>query len=101
MPMPRAFASAGERELHRLAAQHDLALVRRVDAGEDLHQRALAGAVLADQPVDLARQQLEIDAVERGRAAEALGDAAERQDGLRGVASLIQRRTDARRSAPL
>ena len=95
MPMPRAFASAGDGELDRLAAQHDLALVRGVDAGEDLHQGALAGAVLADQSVDLARQQVEIDAVERGRAAEALGDAAEREDRLRGVSMRSGGRTEA------
>ena len=77
MPMPCAFASAGVAEPDHLAAEHDLALIRGVHAAQDLHQGALAGAVLADQSVDLARQQIEIDAVERDRAAEALGDAAE------------------------
>ena len=45
-------ADAGE--AHRLAADPDLALVVGVHAGEDLHQRRLAGAVLAHQRVHLA-----------------------------------------------
>jgi hypothetical protein len=51
-----------------------------VDAGEDLHQGALAGAVLADQAVDLPRPEVELDVVERGRAAEPLGDPAQPQE---------------------
>ena len=47
-----------------------------LDAGEDLHQRGLAGAVLAHQGVDLAGAEVEVDAVEGGHAGEALGDAA-------------------------
>ena len=42
---------------------------------EDLHQRALAGAVLADQGADFARVNLQRDAVERPRGPERLGDA--------------------------
>ena len=38
----------------------DGALVGLVHAGEDLHQRRLAGAVLADQAVHLAGAQLEV-----------------------------------------
>src|SRR6218665_53768 len=45
--MAEGRARAGQR--HRLAAQQDLALVRRVDAGNDLHQRRLASPVLAEQ----------------------------------------------------
>ena len=43
----------------------DRARVGRVHAAEDLHQRALARAVLADQRVDLARAQLERAVPER------------------------------------
>ena len=42
-------------ELDRLAVDQDLALVGPVEAGEDVHQRGLAGAVLAEQAEDLAR----------------------------------------------
>ena len=48
---------------------------RRVVAGEDLQERRLAGAVLAQQPVDGARLDVQVDLVERERAREALGDA--------------------------
>ena len=44
----------------RPAVEAHLALILGVHAGDDLHQRGLAGAVLADQPVDLARRQREI-----------------------------------------
>ena len=46
-----------------------------VHAGQDLHQRRLAGAVLAHQRVHLAGAEVEVDAVERGDAGEALADA--------------------------
>ena len=46
-------AGAGE-VLHHVV-EDDLALVGRVEAVEDVHQRGLAGAVLAEQRVDLAR----------------------------------------------
>ncbi len=41
-------------EVHRAAVELDGAAVGGVDAGQDLHQRRLAGAVLPDQPVNLA-----------------------------------------------
>ena len=43
-------------------------------AAEDADQGGLAGAVFADQGVDLAREDIEIDAVERDGGAETLGD---------------------------
>ena len=48
--------------------------VGAVDPGQDLHERGLAGAVLAHQGVDLAGPELEPCAVERVHAREALGD---------------------------
>src|SRR6185295_13223480 len=42
---------------------------------EDRHQRALARAVLADQPADLSRGDRQLDAVQRHRGAESLADA--------------------------
>ena len=47
------------------AAQPRLALGRRRDPGEDLEQRALAGAVVADHPHRLAALHLEADVAQR------------------------------------
>ena len=47
------------------AAQPRLALGRRRDPGEDLEQRALAGAVVADDPEGLAALDLEVDVPQR------------------------------------
>ena len=58
---PSARACAGPWRTRRLPVQHDLAGVRLVDPREDLDQRALAGAVLADERVDLAGPELEGD----------------------------------------
>ena len=49
-------------ELDRLPVQLELALVGAVEAREDVRQRALAGAVLAEQRVNLADARLEVDA---------------------------------------
>ena len=43
------------------AAQHDAALGRLGDAAQDLEQRALAGAIAADDADDLALLDLEAD----------------------------------------
>ena len=50
----------------------DGARVRLVDAREDLHERRLAGAVLADQAVHLAATHVEVDAGQHAHAEEAL-----------------------------
>ena len=67
-----------------LAIDDDLAVERpdRVDAAEDLDQRRLAGAVLADEPDDLAgatggRADRERHVVERPHARERLADLAQ------------------------
>ena len=54
----------------RGAVDADLAVVGRLVAGQDPHQRRLAGAVLADQADDLARVDVEVDAAQGGDAAE-------------------------------
>src|SRR5919204_343233 len=54
--------------------------VRCAEAREHLDQRRLAGAVLADQRVDLAAVEREVDAVQRPRAGERLAQPADRQD---------------------
>ena len=55
---PAACASAGPLELHRLALDEHLAAVGVVHAAEDLHQRRLARAVLAEQRVGLAGESV-------------------------------------------
>src|SRR5918992_1616478 len=67
-------------QLHVLAGDHDHAGVRLVNAAEDPHERALPGAVLADERVDLAGGEGEIDASEGVDAAEGLGHAPQLHD---------------------
>ncbi len=68
---------AGGVELARLAVDRDGALVRLLHAVEDLHQRRLAGAVLAHQGVHGAGADGEVDVVVGHDTGEALGDAAQ------------------------
>ena len=57
-----------------LAVDLDLAAVGRDEPDQDLHQRRLAGAVLAEDAVDLAAVEVEVDAVAGDDVAVALGD---------------------------
>ena len=57
----------GGREGNFLALQQDAPMRRFFDAGDDLHQRRFAGAVLADQHIDRAAPHLEIGALDRYR----------------------------------
>jgi hypothetical protein len=52
-----------------------------VHAGKHLDQRRLARAVVAEERNDLAREQVDIDVLERMEAAEGLGNAAEFDQG--------------------
>ena len=79
---PVRIARAGD--LHQLAVQPDLARVPGLGAAQDLHERRLAGAVLAQQDVHLARAHLQVHPVQRDHAGEALADALHLQGG-RGV----------------
>ena len=56
--------------------QKHFASVRSEDAGEDVHERRLAGAVLAEEGMNLAALEVEIDAAQSLHAAEMLGDPA-------------------------
>ena len=73
--------------LDGLPVQQDLPGVRPGQPVEDVHERRLAGAVLAQQGVDLAGLDVEVDAVVGDHARVALGDAAHlqrrRADALR------------------
>ena len=62
----------GRRDLDLLAEPRDLALVGAVDAGEHLDQRRLARAVLAEDAVHLAGEDLQVDAAEGVHAGEGL-----------------------------
>jgi hypothetical protein len=75
-----ALRVADRREADRLAANLDRSVVIGQDAAQDAHQGGLAGAVLPQQRVHLARMKRQIDAEKDGHAVEALGDRA----GLQG-----------------
>ena len=57
----RPSASRAERKCTSRPSMRHSAVILVMDAGDDLHQRRLAGAVFADEPVDLAAAQREID----------------------------------------
>ena len=59
---------------NRAPVDVDLTRVRALDAGQDLHQRALARAVGAQQRVDLARAHPEVHRTQRHHRAVGLGD---------------------------
>ncbi|MNT41147.1 hypothetical protein D3C72_1775000 [compost metagenome] len=71
------FAVGNGREAAHFAVEMDLAVIGagRIDARKHLHQRRLAGAVFADQRVDLALAHLEADIVQGLHARKRLGDA--------------------------
>src|SRR5262249_56406004 len=58
--------------------------VGRHRAGENRHERALAGAVLADESAHFSVTNRQIDAIERTRGAERLADAAHLEAGRYG-----------------
>ena len=71
-------------EVLHLAVDEDRSLVGLMGAVQRLHQRRLAGAVLADDGVDRAAADLEVDAVVGDDAGEALDDVAQ-LDGVLGA----------------
>ena len=74
---PCSSASRGERNETSLAVEEHPPAVGAVDARDDLPERRLAGAVLADERVDRAAPDGERHARERLDAAEVLGDVLE------------------------
>ena len=85
----------GVREVNRSALHPDLALVALLDAGQDLDEGRLAGAVLADEGVDLARVERKGHVLERLRHVEALGDPGHLQHRSVARGALSRRRCDA------
>ena len=76
---------------HNLGAIYDeLARIMRDHAGEDVHQRRFAGAVLAEQRMDLAGPDIEIDVVQRAHAWEGLAYAFGRQNWKRAQRRLLR-----------
>src|SRR5207237_903040 len=72
-------------DLDAAAVERQLARVGLEDAGDDLDQRRLAGAVVADDRVHLAVAELEIRLAQRDHAAEMLGDCARLEQRGRGL----------------
>ena len=78
MPMPAASASRGPPKRDRLRrSTRELARVGRVDARQDLAERALARAVLAAQRVARSGGDVEADVLSATHAREALADVPE------------------------
>ena len=84
--------------MQREPVDEDLAARRRIEAGEQMHERALAAAARAGDRDEFAARDLERDAVERMHGALAApimaGDVAERDQ-----ACLIRQRREARKPA--
>ncbi len=72
-----SLTGVGEDVLDAVELEH--AVGRRVHAGDDLHERRLAGTVLADDGVHLTGGHVEVDALQHGHAVERLADAAQGQ----------------------
>ena len=79
---PHARVDRGARgaEPHLLALDQDLALVGVVEPVEDVHQRRLPRAVLAEERMDLAFDEIEADVVVRDDPGEALRDVPHLED---------------------
>ena len=72
-------------ELDRLSEERDVPLVRAIQPGEDVGQRRLAGAVLAQERVHLAGCRLEVHVLVRNDRGEPLRDSPQRdRRGWRG-----------------
>ena len=85
--MPRSIASRGLAMRDRLALDQDLALVGPVHAGQDVDQRRLAGAVVADQAERLAAVEVEGHALQRVDAGIPFVQVADRDDRRRSCLS--------------
>jgi hypothetical protein len=66
---------SGAQQCDGRSLDQDFSLIRRDNAGERLHKRALAGAVMSNKSVNLAAPQRERHVVERDDGPERLGDA--------------------------
>ena len=85
----------------RPAIDEDAAGIGLVDAVEDLEQRRLARAILADEPHDLAAVDVEADVIQRLHARKGLGDAADLEDGCAHLTTSSRERSSARATAAM
>ena len=94
--IPSAVARADVADDDRRAVDQHLAGVGLLDPADDLHQRGLAGAVLAEQRDDFARVHVEVRRRERMDAGEPLLIARSWRSGARGhrPRSCAQRRPE-------
>src|SRR5260370_34096286 len=83
-------------ERHLFAIEQDPAGVGRLEAAEDLQQRGLARAVVAEQAEDLTLVHMQVDVDQRGHRAEPLGDVLDPQarDAVGSSASGLGRSAD-------
>jgi hypothetical protein len=91
--MPSDKAALGSFSVDRIALKTDGAGAGLVHAGEDLDQRRLAGAVVANQRHHFACVNVEIDIGQRRDGAEMLGDAPEAKYRLAGRSSAMNGRS--------
>ena len=70
--------------MDRVAVEADLAVAGAEIAGDDLHQRRLARAVVAHQADHLAGEDLHVDVMQRADRAEFLADPCQFQNRLPG-----------------
>src|SRR5437016_4206884 len=78
---PEVARSGRTRKDQLMAVELEVAGVGSVDAGEDLHQSALARSVLADERVDLVGDEIEVDVDEGLDGAKSLGDPGQLENG--------------------
>ncbi len=90
--IPAACAAAGDANATGSVVEQQAAGVGLDDAGHDLDQRRLAGAVLAQHGVDAAGLDREIGALERAHAAVALGHALHHEQAHRATSLRASRR---------
>lgn len=83
--IPALFHLARLAEDDRLAVELAGAAGRALVARHDLHRRRPSGTVLADQSVDLAGDQFDVDVVEHLRRSEAVPHASQCQDRTPGI----------------
>ncbi len=72
-------------DFHAGTVDVDLALVGMLDAGQDLHERALARPIFAHQGQDFARRKLQAHAAQGCDARETLADATNFEQGRHGM----------------
>ena len=87
MPADERFERREPRVAH--AFDHEFAFIRRLRARDDLDERALAAAVLAEQVIDLAALEREAHAAQRVHAGEALVNIDDFEEAVRNSSMVI------------